>query len=60
LFLWFVATLAIVSGFIIKILLVATISWESLLDELFVAPFWALTPTIAALLGISNNSRIRG
>ena len=57
---WFITTLAIVSGFIIKTLLVSTISWEMLLDELFVALFWALAPTIAALLGISNKSRIRG
>jgi hypothetical protein len=60
LILWFITTLAIVSGFVIKTLLVAQISWERLLDELFIAPFWALAPTIAALLGISNKSRIRG
>lgn len=60
LILWFITTLAIVIGFIIKTLLVATISWEILFDELFVALFWALAPTIAALLGISNNSRVRG
>jgi hypothetical protein len=60
LFLWFITTLAIVIGFIIKTLLVATISWEILFDELFVALFWALAPTIVALLGITNNSRIKG
>jgi hypothetical protein len=60
LILWFITTLAIVIGFIIKTLLVATISWEILLDELFVALFWALAPIITVLLGISNNSRIRG
>jgi hypothetical protein len=62
LILWFIATLAIVIGFIIKILLegdAATISLDGLLDELFVALFWALAPTIAALLGVSNKSRSR-
>jgi len=60
LILWFIATLAIIIGFIIKTLLVATISLEGLLDELFVALFWALAPTIAVLLGGSNKSRIGG
>ncbi|MHA2247219.1 MAG: hypothetical protein ACXADY_19895 [Candidatus Hodarchaeales archaeon] len=60
LFLWFITTLAIVIGFIIKTILVSTISWEILLDELFVALFWALAPTLTALHGVSNKSRIRG
>ncbi|MFX0174351.1 MAG: hypothetical protein ACFE9L_20940 [Candidatus Hodarchaeota archaeon] len=62
LILWFISTLAIVIGYIIKTLLeggATLITLDSLLDELFVALFWALAPTIAALLGVSNKSRHR-
>ncbi|UCE13256.1 MAG: hypothetical protein JSV04_13855 [Candidatus Heimdallarchaeota archaeon] len=57
--LWFITTLAIVIANIVKILLeggAATIDLDFFLDQLFIALFWALAPTIAALLGVSNKA----
>jgi hypothetical protein len=57
--LWIISTFAIVIGFITKILLegnAATITLDSLLDQFFVWLLWALSPAIAALLGVSNKA----
>ncbi len=60
--LWFISTLAIVIANIVKILLeggAATIDLDLLLNQFFVGLFWALAPTIAALLGVSNKALSR-
>lgn len=57
--LWIISSFAIVIGYIIKILLdglAATITLEGLLDQFFVWLLWALSPAIAALLGVSNKA----
>ena len=56
LILWFISTSAIITGFILKILLGSTISLEGLIDIIFVALFWALAPSMAVLLGANNKS----
>ncbi|MHA1944518.1 MAG: hypothetical protein ACXAC6_00765 [Candidatus Hodarchaeales archaeon] len=60
LILWFVTTLAIVAGFLLKSLAVSALSWEGLFDLLFVALFWALAPTIAVIHGVNDKSQGRG
>ena len=54
LILWFFTTSAIIIGFIINSLTVSTYTWNGLFDTLFVAPFWALAPTFAAILGVND------
>jgi hypothetical protein len=57
--LWIISTLAIVIGYIVKTLLegnAALISLDGLLDQFFVWLLWALSPAIAALLGVSNKA----
>ncbi len=57
--LWIISSLAIVVGYITKTLLegnAATITLDGLLDQFFVWLLWALSPAIAALLGVSNKA----
>ena len=57
--LWAVASLAIVIGYLVKELLTGgtiTVALESLLDFFFYWLLLALSPTIAALLGVSNKA----
>ena len=51
---WFFNTLVIITGFLINSVIVSTLSLEALLDLLFLAPFWALAPSIAGLLGVND------
>lgn len=60
--LWLITTLAIVIANIVKILIegnAAIIDLDLLLDQFFIGLFWALAPTIAALLGVSNKASSR-
>ncbi|MFX0088215.1 MAG: hypothetical protein ACFFAU_21350 [Candidatus Hodarchaeota archaeon] len=57
--LWIISSLAIVVGYIAKTLLegnAATITLDGLLDQFFIWLLWALSPAIAALLGVSNKA----
>jgi len=57
--LWTVASLAIVIGYLVKELLIGgtiTVALESLLDFFFYWLLLALSPAIAALLGVSNKA----
>jgi len=57
--LWAVSSLAIVIGYLVKELLIGgtiTVALESLLDFFFYWLLLALSPAIAALLGVSNKA----
>ncbi|MHA2226951.1 MAG: hypothetical protein ACXAC8_17180 [Candidatus Hodarchaeales archaeon] len=57
--LWFVASLATVIAFIANVLIkggAATINLDLLLDQFFLAMPFAVGPTVAALLGVSNKA----
>ena len=57
--LWIISSFAIVIGYIVKVLLegnAAIITLDGLLDQFFVWLLWALSPAIAALLGVSNKA----
>jgi len=55
--LWLIASIATVIAYIVKVLLegnAAIIDLDLLLDQFFIAMPYAVGPTIAALLGVSN------
>lgn len=66
--LWLVSSLAVIVGYIVWSLIqgnseVITLDPAisgNLVDQYFEGLFWALSPTVAALLGVSNKSRNRG